>query len=371
MIVSLDDQLEWQESLKSHSPRTPTAPEALQSLRRNSPTPTPSRGTVGLKSPESLKELSVSSGLEALEKLKESIVTSTCKIHGDYLSFNDGTFLPLSMLLPLQVKPVERHEDGEVRRSDSFSPVTLGGAWLSMIAEHSYESQLASLLRSRKNIEELSLDDRQVLNRFLHGSISTKGLIASRLWAGETSGMQLEKGQAELSLDTDDVLSRRLRRRNNFIALEDRKSILTDQQNRLRRLLARELQRQHSVRTSGNASGQTPASVGPSLTSSVSSAVPVVPVSNLLARESSSKGEVTDSSIEPVSGVTSVVQEARVNPSRQPEIVSLQTKLRCLQIEWFRLCYRLKSLDETERVCERRLKRMRYALTPLLLCIAL
>jgi hypothetical protein len=357
MIVSLDDQLEWQESSRSHSPRTPTAPEALKNLRRNSPTPTPSRGGVSLKSPRSIDELTATTSIEALEKLSNYASLKSSKIVGDYIDFRDGSFLPVNMLLPLQIRVVQRVDEGEPNPTESMSPLTVGGAWLSIIAENTYESQLASLLRSRKGIEEILLDDRQILNRYLKGNLSLNGLKASRLWTGHVSESQKEAGEAELSKESDDPISVLLRRRVQLSVIEERKAILTDQQNRLRRLLARELQRQHSSKAATVQSMAVPTTEGSSA-GNVSSAV-----SNLLKRFGTKPAvgrqvsELKDTKMTEVAE-TSSLSTAVIPPSA--EILGLQTKLRCLQVEWYRICHKLRSCDEAEKVLERKVKRIRY-----------
>ena len=356
MIVSLDDQLEWQESSKSHSPRTPTAPEALQNLRKNSPVPTPSKGSTFLKSPEMLQELSAASGIDALEKLGETMALKTAKVVGDSLLFKDGTALPLQMLLPLQIRAIERAEDGTVSKSETNSPLTVGAAWLSVIAESTYESQLASLLRSRKNLEEICLDDRHIINRYLNGNLSLKGLMASRLWTGRIADECRAAGEIDLAKDTDDALSLRLRKRNQANMLEERRAILNDQQNRLRRLLARELQRQHSAKPVPLAS-----SAAPILQASEQGSMGSNSVSSMLGKPSRTVSEPMLNEVKSVKINPTTDVEVCLSAAEENEAIQIRAKLKCLQIEWYRLSLKIRTCDETEKVLERRVKRMRYA----------
>lgn len=358
MIVSLDDQLEWQESSKSHSPRTPTAPEALQNLRKNSPVPTPSKGSTFLKSPEMLQELSAASGIDALEKLGETMALKTAKVVGDSLLFKDGTALPLQMLLPLQIRAIERAEDGTVSKSETNSPLTVGAAWLSVIAESTYESQLASLLRSRKNLEEICLDDRHIINRYLNGNLSLKGLMASRLWTGRIADECRAAGEIDLAKDTDDALSLRLRKRNQANMLEERRAILNDQQNRLRRLLARELQRQHSAKPVPLASSAT--SAAPILQGSEQASMGSNAVSSMLGKPSRAVSEPMVNEVKSVKITPTTDVEVGLSAAEENEAIQIRAKLKCLQIEWYRLCSKIRTCDETEKVLERRVKRMRY-----------
>ena len=356
MIVSLDDQLEWQESSKSHSPRTPTAPEALQNLRKNSPAPTPSRGVLSLKSPESLDDLSAASTLEALDRVCNHRSLKSSRMVGEYLSFPDGSFLPLHILLPLQVRTIIRSDNGEVCSTERNAPLTIGGAWLSVMAEYTYESQLASLLRSRKGIEEITLEDRQILNRFVKGNLSLNGIKSSRLWAGDASGRLCDSGNAELNIDTDDPIGLLLRRRAQLSLLEERKAILHDQQNRLRRLLARELQRQHSTKPTAVSANIPSTVMVHSASSHVSNAV-----SNILKRfgtnqlNSKRLDEAGNNDMDEVPAV-----ECDNFPVRETGTCALLSKLRCLQVEWYRICHKLKCSDEEEKVIQRKIKRIRY-----------
>ena len=361
MIVSLDDQLEWQESSKSHSPRTPTAPEALHNLRKNSPMPTPSRGAQLLKSPEALQELSTASGIDAIEKLGDSASIKSSRIVSDSLVLKDGFTLPLQMLLPVQIRTVERAEDGAASLSESYSPLTVGAAWLSLIADNTYESQLASLLRSRKNLDEICLDDRQIVNRYLHGNLTLKGLMASRLWTGKIDDEDRVVGEAELAKESDDALSTKLRKRNQASLLEERRSILNDQQNRLRRLLARELQRQHS--TKSNPPNPLVSAIPPTLQVIEQANTGNHVVSSMLGKPAVtlvSDASVMDSRPAHALGKLDSTKVLKFTDSEEKEASLIRTKLKCLKIEWYRLCWKLRTCEETEKVLERRVKRMRY-----------
>ena len=366
MIVSLDDQLEWQESSKSHSPRTPTAPEALQSLRMNSPSPAPSQGMKGMLSPQELDELSTMSGIEVLERMRDYDMLVSASVRGDYLCFRDGQAFPLQLLLPLQINPVKPSMDSDGKDQESvLEPLTVGSAWLSVIAEHSYESQLASLLRSRKNLSELELDDRRILNRYMKGSLSLVGLKASKLWTGVVSTEEREAGLEELAMECDDSISIRLRKKLQLSVLQERRNILSDQQNRLRRLLARELQRQHASKVVTPTQSVPQTSSTAVLTNAVSDASnPTVSsaVSNMLKKFAS---KAQSQGIPPTETRFSE-DESKVDPQSMKihsdiNDLSLHVKLRSLQIEWYRVGLRLRTATETEEVLTRKIKRLRYA----------
>ena len=354
MIVSLDDQLEWQENVRSHSPRTPTAPEVLQSLRLNSPPPNTSRGNHLLQSPKALSELYALTGVEALDKLTRDGNLRTAVVRADYLCFRDGTALALSLPVPLTVRTLDRKEDGDNSvRSESTLPLTLGSAWLSGVAEYIYESQMASLLRSRKNLSEIVMDDRRVLNRYLHGKLSLTGLMASGLWASPVDEITRMKGDAELSVECDDVLSNRIRRKTQSELLEERKATLHDQQNRLRRLLARELQRMHSAKAA-NVAVAAPTASPPSVGNpDVSSAV-----ANLLKRfkpKAAAPGvAVSATPVPEVGHAPSGV------PRNSADLAGLEAKLKSLHVEWYRVGHRLRNAVECQTVLERKIKRLRY-----------
>ena len=86
-----------------------------------------------------------------------------------------------SMILPLQVRTIIRSDNGEVGSTERNALLTIGGVWWSVMAENSYESQLPQLLRSLKDIEEIRLEDRQILNRFFKENLSLNGIKSSRL----------------------------------------------------------------------------------------------------------------------------------------------------------------------------------------------
>ena len=46
------------------------------------------------------------------------------------------------MILPLQVRTIVRSDNGEVGSTERNALLTIGGAWWSVMAENSYESQL-------------------------------------------------------------------------------------------------------------------------------------------------------------------------------------------------------------------------------------
>ena len=356
MIVSLDDQLEWQSSSKTHSPRTPTAPEILQSLKLKSP-PTPSSINNHLQTPRALEELKSLSGLESLEKLSEGDNLRTAVIRAEYLCFTDGSALPLSSAIPLQVKVIQRGDGGEVIADDGFLPLTVGSAWLSAIAEHTYDSQVASLLRVRKGLQEIALEDRIVLNRFLHGKLTLNGLRASRLWPDAITNESREAGEIELQESTDDVLTVRYRKSSQKSSLEGRRALLLDQQNRLRKLLARELQRIHSSKHLP----PVPAVSTPTVSSSPTPQQGQSNVSNAVAnmlKKFKARGPEPESTDAPSSSES--IQQVGPEASKGGDLVRLQAKLKALQVEWYRVGELLRNSKEQQGVLERRLKRRRY-----------
>ena len=367
MIVSLDDQLEWQESSKSHSPRTPTAPEILKSLRKNSPPPTPSRDSQSLQSSEALGELSTLSGFEALEKLRDVSALKSSKTIGDNLCFSDGSTLSLGAILPLQVRSVSRDDSVTDLLTEIVSPLTVGAAWLSVVAEHTYDSQLASLLRSRKGIAEIVLDDRRILNRYLSCNLSLSGLKASRLWTGVVDEDVRASGSVDLDSDSSDPISIRTKRRSQLSLLEERKAMLVDQQTRLRRLLARELQRLHSGKTASIPAQQTPAvasSVAPSTVAPVLQNGPNVSnaVANMLKKFKPRITAPVDGASAPAQIIPGTSAPIRLvsHPVQPDEVYLLREKLRCLHVEWYRVGSRLRSSVEAQGVLERKIKRLRY-----------
>jgi hypothetical protein len=359
MIVSLDDQLEWQASSKTHSPRTPTAPEVLQSLRLKSP-PTPSSINKHLLTPRALEELKSLSGLDSLDKLCHGDNVRTATVRAEYLCFTDGTSIPLASTVPLQVKVVQRSEEGDVVSDDGFLPLTVGSAWLSAIAEHTYDSQVASLLRARKGIQEIAIEDRLVLNRFLHGKLTVNGLKASRLWPGSITPDERALGENELHADTDDLLTVKFRKSTQKATLEGRRALLLEQQNRLRKLMARELQRIHSSRSAPSAAAvSVPTAVAAApqqAQSDVSHAV-----ANMLKRfKNNEKDSEKDLPVTETSSLPEEVKELTVQSECLADITKLHAKLKAMQVEWYRVSELLRNSKEQQGVLERRVKRLRY-----------
>ena len=368
LVVSLDDQLEWQQSARSHSPRTPTPPEILRSLRKTSSPPTPSRWQESENCMDDVGDITAFGNLDTLIKLTGDGILRTAVVRGEFLCLRDGSSLPLAMLIPLQVRVVERREDSSDTALESIVPLSVGSAWLSVVAEHTYESQLASLLRSRKGISEIVMEDRRILNRFLLGKLSLTGLKASGLWGSVVDASEKDTGLVELGVDSDDILSTRLKRKSQLESLEERKVMLHDQQNRLRKLLARELQRMHSMKPA-------PAVIHPPLPSPTPVNGPSVPVAN--------HGEVSSvvanmlkrfkpkniSTIEPPSPEPELVQcsERSADPG---QLNILQAKFRAINIEWYRVSEKLRLTIEQQQVLERKIKRMRYDSSKLAFIIA-
>ena len=347
MIISLDDELEWQESSRTHSPRTPSAPEALRNLKRGSPPQTPPLPVISPDVGTESREGGSLAGVTALKLLSKEGVISGSTIRGDHLYLPDGTILPLALSLPLKVRVVTRKdESGHSESSISDEPVHLlaGSAWLSILAERTYESSLASLLRARRGLQEISIEDRIVLNRFLKGSIPLRTLQASRLWVGPVDDSEMDPGRIENTEDMSDVLSEKLRIQNQRISLEEKKRLLKEQQLRLRRLLARELQRIHSAK---------PAAVSTLISRTVSTDDVVVqePVSTTAKRVIESIAD---------NGPTIVTPTVQTRVVRNRENSFIHQKLKELEIEWYRIGDRIRRAIEDEDALERRIKRLRY-----------
>ena len=335
LVISLSDQLEWQQGARTHSPRTPSAPEILRSLRKQSPPATASRWNESL-SDESAEETNMS-GFEALTMLAEHVKLGV--VRGESLSFPDGCSFPLDMELPLTVRIVERKDDSlDSMAIESMAPLTVGSAWLSLVAEYTYESQLASLLRARKGLSEILIDDRRVINRYLLGKLSMDGLKASSMWSGSPSEAS-ERGLAELNAPSSDILSVRLKKKQQIQSLEEKRSMLQDQQNRLRKLLARELQRMHSVKPAATIK----------TTNAISNQAEVSNVvANMLKRFKPKDGTITPPT--PATPFQPVGNNVLIQSS----------KLRGLKVEWYRVTEKLRSAIEEEEVLERKIKRLRY-----------
>ena len=354
LVISLNDQLEWQQGARSHSPRTPTAPEIMRSLRKSSPI-TPSRWNESLNTEQG----TAVAGFEALSKLVENQNVRLARIRGDYLCLVDGSSLPLRTLLPLQVRVTERTEDMMDSTSETLVHLTVGSAWLSVLAEHTYESQLASLLRSRKGFSDIVIDDRRVINRYLLGNLSMCGLKASSLWidTSEVDSLEREKGLAELATDSDDILSVRVKKRLQQQNLADRKTMLQDQQNRLRKLLAREFQRVHAT-TKPAAPQAAPSRSGAADVSHV--------VANMLKRFKSKNGTPIDTPPETVATIQPDRSIQCGNSASNLQLDLLAGKLRALKVEWNRVGDKLKTTVEAQLVLERKIKRLRYEYTDIL-----
>lgn len=367
MIVSLDDQLEWQESSRSHSPKTPSAPEVLESLRKNSPPPTPSRGNALLQSTLSLKELAHISGVEALIRFSAKNLLKSARMRGESLLFQNGDVVPISLKLPLKVRVLSRNQDDAGNKSPPKAQredVDIGSVWVSLIAEYTYETQLASLLRSRKGLVEIALDERRIINRYFCGDLGVKGLQTSGLLPISIDACPGESLNYEESLDGEDVISLRVRRVAQLETLEGKRAILQDQQNRLRKLLARELQRQHSNRTTTTSASTT--SIGGSIPSSnptQGSPNLVNVVSSMLKKRNQIPTDTSKTTESEQSSVMSdeKMQNAITDPFRyrfEDELVN--SKLRAYRIELYRVTSRLAECIENQSAMERRIKRLRY-----------
>jgi hypothetical protein len=209
MVVSLDDQLEWQETLRSHSPRTPSAPEVIRNLKKHSPPP-----TEGVR-PDMEPDVSVD---DFLPLMSRPGYLASGRLFGDSIHFEDFTAIPASMALPVNVRFLDYDKDDRVERSGNL---TVGAAWLSVAGDYSYDSQLASIVRARKSIPEVHADDRKRINSFCEGNLSTEDFLAGK--------------------EGDSGLAGRLRKIGQMKNLQENKKISEDQLGRLRRLLAREL----------------------------------------------------------------------------------------------------------------------------------
>jgi hypothetical protein len=347
MIISLDDELEWQESSRTHSPRTPSAPEALRNLKRGTPQ-TPPRTSIQPDFVEESRDTGSLAGITALKLLAKEGVVRSSTIRGDHLYLPDGTILPLSLTLPLRVRIVIRKEDGgssESSISEDRTPLSVGSAWLSMLAERTYESSLASLLRARRGLQEIYIEDRIVLNRYLRNDISLRALQSSKLWVGPLDEV-FEDGQFDGASEPADVLSEKLRLQNQKIALEEKKKLLRDQQLRLRRLLARELQRMHSSK---------PAVPAATIirTASADEVVPVDP--NPPAKRN------MDLFSEPnLNSASQGTEQTRPRVTCVRDTSVLYQKLKELEIEWYRVGDQIRRSIEDEGAFQRRIKRLRY-----------
>ena len=163
-------------------------------------------------------------------------------------------------------------------------------------------------------------------------------------------------GNTELNIDRDDPIGLYLRRRVHLNLREERKAILHDPENRLRRLLARELQRQHSAKPTAVSANIPSAVVVHSASSHVSNSV-----SNILKRfganqlNSKRLDEAGNNAMHDVPAL-----ESDNFPVRETETCALLSKLRCLQVVWYSICHKLKCSGEEEKVIERKIKRIRY-----------
>ena len=350
MIISLDDELEWQESSRTHSPRTPSAPEALRNLKRGSPPQTPPLPVANPETNSDLREAGSLAGLTALKLLSKKGVISSSTIRGDHLYLPDGTVLPLSLPLPLKVRVVSRRDDvssSEPATSDEPVPLFVGSAWLSILAERTYESSLASLLRARRNLQEVNIEDRILLNRFLKGVIPLSTLQNSRLWVGPIDESDADFIGTSDKQEIFDVLSEKLRIQNQRIALEEKKRLLKEQQLRLRRLLARELQRMHSAKPA-------PSSTIVSRTMSTDDVVPEPPQPTVGKRVIESIAS---------SALPAVTPKTQTKIVRNRENSIIHQKLKELEIEWLRIGDRIRRAKEDEDALERRIKRLRYVVS--------
>lgn len=352
MLISLDDELEWQHGSRTHSPRTPTSSDVLRSLRRMSPPPTASIGNAQLEGPDSLENLSRSAGLEALLNMVGQVRLRSSIIRGDLLCLSDGISYHLGMDVPLQGRVIEDVDEsskgvaGKGTRSSNIMQLTIGSVWLSAMAERTYESQLCALLRARKNIQEIQIEDRLVINRFLLGNLSVDSLKNSHLWMDRTTVKATLNN--ELNDNFNDYLSIRTRRRDQLRILEEKKGLLEDQQMRLRRLLARELQRLHSTK----APIPTVVAAPPIIVTDASA------VANMLKRPKAPVAAVSEPTVPAPDEFRRVTSENLGST----QIDGLRAKLRCLHVEWYRVGDRLRNAVEAQTVLERKLKRLRYVM---------
>jgi hypothetical protein len=334
MVISLDDELEWQRESRTHSPRTPTSVDAFRTLSRVSPQQAMSSGNAILEGKKSITEQCESDSSEALMYMASNPLVRSALALGDKLCFDDGVSYPLDLLLPLQARVTDESEDSDQPQTTRVAQLTIGSVWLSVVAERTYENQLCILMRSRRNLQNIALNDRVFINRFILGKETLESLQRSRLWTGDS------KSESVMDVDTidyaDDYLSIRAKHIRIFRSLEEEKASLEEEQTKLRRQLARELQRIHSVKQP--TAIDTPISNG--------SAEPNA-VANMLKRPNTpAELDDTASRDEPA-------------PSKREEVQVLETRLKCLHVEWYRVSERLRSAIETQTVLERKLKRLR------------
>jgi hypothetical protein len=153
----------------------------------------------------------------------------------------------------------------------------------------------------------------------------------------------MEQSEPERSSSFQDVLSEKLRVKNQRIALQEKKRLLKEQQMRLRRLLARELQRIHSAK---------PAAVPIAVSRTVS-------IDDMLPEQASMSGKrALESTVS--STQHDVAQDVIPRIIRNRENSTMHQKLKELEIEWYRIGDNIRRMKEDEDALERRIKRLRY-----------
>ncbi len=149
----MNQEFEWQATIRSHSPRTPTPPAVMKTLHETPPPLSEPREWVTVDHVVLTAEV-------ARERLREHISRGLLvSLRGDAIVFADGV---------------------SVSKGQELFPgagIDMGSTWLVLAARVTYDSsQLASLLISRKGLTFVSEPQRSAIIAYFSGSVTEEVL---------------------------------------------------------------------------------------------------------------------------------------------------------------------------------------------------
>ena len=198
VVISLDDQLEWQATMRSHSPKTPTPPMILKQLRETPP-PSPKPADVDNDS----LPVSHLTPIEVMQRFQSAVISGILpQLNSETLLFPDG--IRINRTTPTGIVIDD-------------APFDAGSLWLVVVAANTYESDIAAAARSRRGFIYAPEPQRKAIKDFLFA----RAPLSSLGGFGESSG-------SEMMTDSlpDDSETMLIRKRSALSLLQSRKLAL-------------------------------------------------------------------------------------------------------------------------------------------------
>ena len=206
VVISLDDQLEWQATMRSHSPKTPTPPMILKQLRE---TPPPSPKPADIEN-DSLP-VSHLTPLEVMQRFQSSVISGILpQLNSETLLFPDGVRINRTTPTGLLIDDTQ---------------FDAGSLWLVVVAANTYESDIAAAARSRRGFVYAPEQQRKAIKDYLFARSPLSSLGGE---FGESAGSEMMMDS--LPDDSETIL---IRKRSALSLLQSRKLALEEQIERI------------------------------------------------------------------------------------------------------------------------------------------